>query len=113
MDPLTTAARSFIRETERVWAAPPRPGAARVLRMEAPPDDRGDLVKTLRWMEWSPQNRWPLFLYEAPFTTEAAWCDGLCEKLRADYDLVRKGAAEEGVALPAFEDVGGRASPSP
>src|ERR1019366_1132724 len=95
MDPVTVAARAFIRETARVWS-PVRPAdpattlplalqRARVLRMEAAPDDRGDLIKTLRLMEWAPENRWPLVLYDAPFTTEAAWCDGLCAKLHEDY----------------------------
>ena len=95
MDPATIAARAFIDDAERVWRA----GKSRVLRATAPEADRGALVKVLRRMEWSPGNRRPLFLYDAPFGDPDAWCEGLGASLRRDYEAVREGARAEGVTL--------------
>ena len=95
MDPATIAARAFIDDAERVWRA----GRSRVLRATAPEADRGALVKVLRRMEWSPGNRRPLFLYDAPFRDPDAWCEGLGASLRRDYEAVREGARAQGVTL--------------
>ena len=95
MDPATIAARAFIDDAERVWRA----GRSRVLRATAPESDRGALVKVLRRMEWSPGNRRPLFLYDAPFREPDTWCEGLGASLRRDYEAVREGARVQGVTL--------------
>jgi len=102
MDPITLASRTFQQDWERFWRLYPRG----VLRAVCTSTDRGDLVKTLRLVEWSAENRCPLVLYEAPFTVEDGWFNGLADKAREDYEAVRKGAAEEGVTLdPLGEEV--------
>src|SRR5829696_8615405 len=98
MDPITRAARVFLAEAEAFWRAEP----GRILPMIAAPSERGSVVKALRLHELAPDNRRPLFLYEEPFTELHAYFDDLAEAMRRDYELLREGAAEEGVTLPPF-----------
>jgi hypothetical protein len=101
MDPMTCAARQFFAKMDAVWEA----GHGRVARVVACDEDRGELVKALRASELSPENRWPLVLFEAPFMETRSYFRGLCDRIARDYDLVREGAAEEGVMLaPLAED---------
>src|SRR5690348_1034673 len=98
MDPITRAARAFLAEAKAFWRAWPE----RVLPMIAEPSERGELVKALRLAELAPENRWPLFLCEAPFIDARTYFDGLEEAIRHDYEAIREGVADEGVILPAF-----------
>lgn len=98
MDPITIAAEAFklaLRRAEALYPAQP-------LRLAASATDRGDLLKTLRLVEWSAENRRPLVLCEAPFTDADAYFSALAEKLQGDYELVREGAAKDGLELPAL-----------
>ena len=101
MDPITRAARAFLAEADAFF----REGKGPLLPMIAAPAARTDLVKSLRLGELAPENRRPLFLYEAPFTTARAFGEGLAAAIFADYEAVREGAAEEGVTLPPFPAV--------
>lgn len=98
MDPVTVASKTFQRELARLWKL----GRASV-RVECSAADRTDMVKTLRLAEWDPDNRWPMFLHEAPFTDATSWFEGLAASLEGDYAAIVAGAREEGVALPAYE----------
>src|SRR5262245_21129781 len=98
MDPITQASRAFLAEATHFW----RSGRCRVLRIEAAHAYRKHIIKTLRLAEHAPDNRWPLFLYEAPFVDACSYWEGLEAAIRRDYECIRAGAAEEGVALPPF-----------
>jgi tetratricopeptide (TPR) repeat protein len=101
MDPIACAARQFFADMESFWQA----GSGRVARMVASDEERGELVKALRVAELSPENRWPLVLFEAPFMETHSYFRGLCDRIVRDYELVREGAAQEGVMLaPLAED---------
>ena len=99
MDPITRASKQFLAEAEAFW----RTGGSCVLQMVAELSDRGELVKTLRLQELGPDNRRPLFLYEAPFVEDSSYFDGLSEMVAKDYALLRAGIAEEGVSIPALD----------
>lgn len=98
MDPITVATHAFLRQLERSWKIYP----GRVARLIAHMRDRPHVIKALRLAEYDPANRRPLFLYEAAFTSDGLYFDGLCDRMLADYALLQKGAAEEGVALPSL-----------
>lgn len=102
MDPITVATRRFLRDLDRLWKR--RPG--QVARLVARSGDRTHVIKALRIAEYDMSNRRPLFLHEAPFDAVEPYFRGLCDRVTADYGLVREGAAGEGVsfaplALPA------------
>lgn len=99
MDPITVAARRFLRDLERFWKRHP----GRVARLVADSRDRGQVLKALRLAEYDPSNRRPLFVHEVAFDVRETYFDGLCEQVLADYALLRKGAAEEGVTLAALD----------
>jgi tetratricopeptide (TPR) repeat protein len=99
VDPITVATKSFLRELDRFWKRYPE----RCARLIAPAGDRTHVIKALRLAEYDPLNRRPLFLYDAAFTAAEPYFAGLCERAAADYELVRKGAAEEGVSLAPLE----------
>src|SRR5262245_56031761 len=73
MDPITSAARAFLAEAKAFWRARPE----RVLPIIAEPSERGEMVKALRLAELAPENRRPLFLYEAPFVDACTYFDGV------------------------------------
>ena len=98
MDPIMRATRSFLAEMEAHWKRDP----GQALRMVADPADRGAVVKALRLAELSPENKRPLFLYEAPFLDQGDYFAGLAEAIEADYLALRAGVAGEGVTLPPF-----------
>jgi tetratricopeptide (TPR) repeat protein len=95
MDPITRASKVFLREAAAHWKA--RRG--HVLFLLTDPSSRSDLVKTLRLAEQSPACRRPLFLFEEAFDEPKAYFAALAVSLAKDYDALKKGAAEEGVAL--------------
>lgn len=102
MDPITYAARQFHSEMEAFWET----GRGSMLRMIARDEERSEVVKALRVTECSQENRWPLFLHEMPFTEPHSYFRGFCERISHDYDLLRQGAAEEGVTLAPFSTRG-------
>ncbi|KYF91673.1 hypothetical protein BE20_14100 [Sorangium cellulosum] len=57
-------------------------------------------MKTLRWMEWQPDNRHPFVVVEAPFAGEAAYVEAIAERLERDLAALRDGLAKDGLALP-------------
>lgn len=95
MDPITVATRRFLRDLDRLWKR--RPG--QIARLVARPDDRTHVIKALRLAEYDPANRRPLFLHDAPFDAPEPYFSALCDRVAADYGLVREGAAGEGVSL--------------
>jgi tetratricopeptide (TPR) repeat protein len=97
MGPILCAAKRLFDEMENHWEAA---GERRALRITCSDADRGELVKALRVAEAAPASRRPFFLYEAPFIEPRSYFNDLCDRIVQDYDLVRKGAAEEGVKLP-------------
>lgn len=102
MDPITRAARTFLAEAEAFW----RSGRGHLLPVIAAPSERVEVVKTLRLKELAPDNRRPLFLYEEPFTDPRTYDEGLACAIAEGYELIRLGAEEEGVSLPAFAPEG-------
>jgi tetratricopeptide (TPR) repeat protein len=102
MDPITRASKAFLKEAAASWK---RGGHA--LFLEADATSRGDLIKTLRLAEWDPGCRRPLFLFEGIFAEAEGYFFALATAMTQDYEELRQGAAEEGVALPelsTFED---------
>ncbi|WP_437619936.1 hypothetical protein [Sorangium sp. So ce1151] len=102
MDPITLAAQRFRREWQAFWSPPPghERSGPNALRVRTGPADRRDWLKTLRWMEWQPDNRHPFVVVEAPFTGEAAYVEAIAERLDRDLATLREGLAEDGLALP-------------
>ena len=98
MDPVMRAARVFLADADALWRERPE----RVLPLIAEASERGEMAKALRLAELAPENRTPLFLYEAPFAEAEPYFDGLTEAIERDYEAVRKGVANEGVELPPF-----------
>lgn len=96
MDPITRAARAFMREADAILRA------GEPLRMIAGPSQRTNVVKALRVMELEPENRRPFFVHEAPFEAAEDYFNGLARKIRDDYEQIREGLAKDGVALPPF-----------
>jgi tetratricopeptide (TPR) repeat protein len=99
MDPITRASKQFLMEAAAHWKA----AKGHVLFVAAEARFRGDLVKTLRLAEASPSCRRPLFLFEGAFVEEGLFFSELEASLVADYEALRKGAAEEGVSLAGLE----------
>lgn len=102
MDPITRAAKQLHADIDAFWN--PHPGAPiaagpRVLRLVISPSERGDLLKALRWLEWSPTNRRPVILFEEAFEDEPRYLRALVTKTANDGEAVRKGLAEGGVLL--------------
>ena len=100
MDPITAAAKRFVTQIEGFWHHPPTapnaPGP-RVLRMVAAPTERSSVLKALRWLEWSPENRRPLVLFEDAFNDEPCWLRALVAKVADDCDAVRAGLTGNGI----------------
>ncbi len=99
MDPLTVAARRFIRVHETAWDPPPgvtRP-EPKVLRLDGSAEDRSDMIKSLRLLEWQPESRRPFVIVEAPFADEASFVSAIVEQLAADVHAVDKGLAADGI----------------
>lgn len=102
MDPITLAAKQLHADIEAFWS--PHPGAPiapgpRILRLVVNPSERRDLLKALRWFEWSPVNRRPVILFEEPFEDEPSWLRALIAKTSDGCEAVRKGLAEDGMLL--------------
>ncbi len=98
MDPITQAMRRFAADTDAFWRANPH----RLLPLRAYEDQREEVVQALRLHEAAPDNRRPFMVFREPFETTSGYFNALTEQIAADYERVRKGAAEEGVELPAF-----------
>ena len=93
-------ARVFLAEADVIWRE--RLPKQSVLPLVAEASGRREVVKALRLAELAPENRRPLFLYEAPFAEAEPYFHELTEAIGRDYEAVRKGVANEGVELPAF-----------
>jgi len=102
MDPLTIAAKRFVRAHEVAWSPPPGAGRApSIVRLAADPTDRSDVLKSLRMAEWQPENRRPISIFEGAFVTEAAYLMALAAQVEADVAQVDAGLAEDGVTRSA------------
>jgi hypothetical protein len=104
MDPITLAARRFMAEFESFWSPPPghQVKGPPALRLVVDRSDRKDLLKTLRVMEWQPDNRRPFVIVETAFSSEAAFALGAASSLEAEYEKLRKGLADDGLLIPAL-----------
>jgi hypothetical protein len=99
MDPVMRATQAFLDEADARWKRHPD----RILPLVGEESARGDMVKALRLAELAPQNRRPLFVFEAPFLDVNSYFAGLIDSIVHDYDAVRAGVGEEGVALPPLD----------
>jgi len=98
MDPITRAATRFAEQSAAFWQS----GQGQLLHMCAVPAQRLNLAKFLRARESALDNRWPLVLFDAPFSDARAYAAGLGRRIAEDYAAVRAGVAQEGVALEEF-----------
>jgi hypothetical protein len=98
MDPITRASRQLLAALDASW----RTHSRRVVPIISEWSYRSDVIKTLKLLELSPDNRRPLFVYEAPFVAVGAYCDGLVAAIQTDYEALRRGVSAEGVLLPSF-----------
>lgn len=99
MDPLTIAARKFMRTHETAWEPPPgvtRP-EPKLLRLDGLAEDRADMIKSLRLLEWQPESRRPFVIVEVPFTDESSFLSALVEQVASDVDAVDKGLTADGI----------------
>lgn len=98
MDPITVAAHRFLREHETAWRAPPGQKAPPLLRLEAEPSERKSVLKALRLLEWQPDNRFPVSIFEAPFEEPGQWLAQAMDHVRRDVATVDEGLAADGRA---------------
>lgn len=103
MDPLTRAAREFVRQLSEVWR---RPAPVRLI---APECHRTHLLRSLRLFEWAPDNRWPLCLIELPADGIEALGEAAVARVLADLAELRRGLAEDGISLAEWPEVVGDA----
>jgi hypothetical protein len=108
MDPLTSASKRFQAEVRLFWNPPPGHVVAGlpVLRLAVPPSSRMDAVKSLRVLEWAPDNRRPFVIVEDPFVTVEQYLTGLAQKLETDRAKLAEGLAEDGVVLRPMRKIG-------
>src|SRR5260221_12905568 len=100
MDPLTLASTRFHTETRLFWDPPPgHEIEPRVLRIAVAFPHRKDAVKSLRLLEWDPQNRRPFMIVEGSFRTTEEYLGVIDDTIRRDYAKLLKGLAEDGVTL--------------
>lgn len=101
MDPLTAAAKAFMREVEAF--ATPAPGHAhtgpRALQLVSAKGERGTVVKTLRWLEYQPQNGRPVMVIDTPVESAVAFVSAIETTVRAEYAAILTGLCEDGVTL--------------
>jgi hypothetical protein len=95
MDPITRAMWELIGQADAFWRANPN----RLLPLVAHEDQREDMVQALRLYEARPENRRLVMVFGAPFTTASAYFPQLTAHIARHYEIVRKGAAEQGVEL--------------
>ncbi len=102
MDPVTLAAKRFMAEFETFWRPPPghEVKGPPVLRLVVDRNDRKDMLKALRVMEWQPDNRHPFVVVESSFASEAAFALAAASTLEESYEKLRQGLAEDGLAIP-------------
>jgi hypothetical protein len=67
-----------------------------------PPSSRTDAVKSLRVLEWAPDNRRPFVIVEEAFVTLEQYLEAFAQKVKADHGKLAEGLASEGVVLPAL-----------
>jgi hypothetical protein len=102
MDPTTLAAKHFLAQLESFWNPPPTaptPPGPRIVRVVADPSERGDLVRSLRWLEWSPESRRPVVLFEDALEDEHRWLRALVTKTADDCEAVQEGLAADGLLV--------------
>lgn len=99
MDPITRAAKAFNEQSETYWQS----GKGQTLLMVADPAGRLDLSKFLRAYESSLDNRWPLVLFDSPFTDVKGYLHELQQRIITDYAAIRDGVAREGVFFAAYD----------
>lgn len=97
MDPITLAANRFTREHETAWNPPPGAKAPPILRLDADVGDRKNVLKTLRVLEWQPENRYPVSIVEAPFVDATTYLSSVLGHVRRDVEAVDAGLREDGV----------------
>ena len=107
MDPLTLASNRFQSEVLLCWNPPPGHATAgpRVLRLAVPPSSRADAVKSLRVLEWAPDNRRPFLIVEEPFVTLEQYLGAFAQRMEADHRKLAEGLAEEGVVLTPLPEI--------
>lgn len=99
MDPLTLAANRFLREHETAWAPPPDVAVPKVLRLQVTGAHRGDVLKSMRLLEWQPENRRPISVVDVPFVNAGMYTQAVLAAVRADVAKVGAGLREDGVTL--------------
>ncbi|NUP10716.1 MAG: hypothetical protein HOW73_32125 [Polyangiaceae bacterium] len=97
MDPITIAAKRFMREHETAWNPPPGQAAPAVLRLECAAEDRTNAVKALRVLEWQPENRRPFVVFEAAFDSEPEYLKALVNQLERDIAATDEGLRKDGI----------------
>lgn len=105
MDPLTLAAKRFMRDVETFRSPPPgfkAPAGPRLLRVVVDPQDRGNVLKTMRWLEHEPRSRCPVSIVASDFTGIPSALRSIVERVREDYEAVRAGLADDGMTIPAL-----------
>jgi tetratricopeptide (TPR) repeat protein len=77
-----------------------------VLRLVVERNDRKEMLKALRILEWAPDNRRPFVVVESAFTSEQAFALRAASALEAGYEKVREGLAEDGLTIPVLAPAG-------
>jgi hypothetical protein len=104
MDPITIASKRFHTEYALFWEPPPghEVRGPLVLRIEAEHAHRADALKSLRLIEWKPENRHPFVIVEGTFASAREYIGVIARKLHDDYGKLAKGLAEDGLTIGAL-----------
>jgi len=107
MDPITLASKRFHTEFASFWDPPPgnTPPNPPVLRIVVQPSSRADAVKSLRLLEWEPENRWPFLILETSIASSDLTLAALASNMEANYEKLRSGLAQDGLSIPALERI--------
>ena len=105
MDPISLASKRFHTAFSSFWDPPPGNALPTppVLRIVVKPTSRTDAVKSLRLLEWAPENRWPFLILEASISSSDLTLAALASQVEANYEKLRSGLAQDGLSIPALE----------
>jgi tetratricopeptide (TPR) repeat protein len=95
MDPISR----MVQEFKNQWLRFRQSEKVRLFRIDTAPQHHHDLIRLLRSVEMSPDNRSPYIVFSAPFRSRAEYYAAATNELKAVYALIREGLAKDGVEV--------------
>jgi len=96
MDPLSAAAHRLGTEVGEFLRTP----GMRTLGILAPPEQRQNVLKTLRLVEYAPDNRRPMFISDEPFESVRLYATRVTRALAVQFEQLRADLGVRGIELP-------------